>query len=135
MLDLRTLASPVATVTLWTSLVLYRGTPNHIISGVPSIYVILTIFMRCMFTFLFAGFSQCFTDKTCTGDTVPAATERECCVDTNEGLAFADGGACTVCIGNPVFLYVIPLCINMHCAQTATRVYIYKIQHNVLTCE
>ena len=51
------------------------------------------------------GFSQCFTDKSCTGDTVPAATERECCVDTNEGLAFADGGACTACIGNYQCLY------------------------------
>ena len=48
----------------------------------------------------FAGFSQCFTDTSCTGDTIPAATERECCVETNEGLAFFDNGTCNLCIGN-----------------------------------
>ena len=52
----------------------------------------------------FAGFSQCFTDNNCTGGTVPAATERECCVETNEGLAFSDDGTCTVCIGIQVFV-------------------------------
>ena len=51
------------------------------------------------YDFDFTGFSQCFTDSDCTGGTVPAATERECCVETDDGLAFLDGGECTECIG------------------------------------
>ena len=48
----------------------------------------------------FAGYFQCFTDTSCTGDIVSAGNEKECCVETNDGLAFSDGGACTLCIGD-----------------------------------
>ena len=46
------------------------------------------------------GLSQCFTSNGCTGDQVPADNQRECCVGTNTGLSYYDGGSCTVCIGN-----------------------------------
>ena len=45
------------------------------------------------------GLSQCFTSADCTGDQVPASSERECCVGTDTGLSYNDGGTCTVCIG------------------------------------
>ena len=45
------------------------------------------------------GFSQCFTSTDCTGDQVPADNQRECCVGTDTGLTYNDGGTCTVCIG------------------------------------
>ena len=45
-------------------------------------------------------FSQCFTGTGCTGDQVPAVSQRECCIETNTGLSYNDGGGtCTVCIG------------------------------------
>ena len=44
------------------------------------------------------GFSQCFTSTDCTGYQVPAGNQRECCVETNTGLSYNDGGTCTVCI-------------------------------------
>ena len=43
--------------------------------------------------------SQCFTVSNCTGDQAPAGSERECCVETDTGLSYNDGGTCTVCIG------------------------------------
>ena len=47
------------------------------------------------------GLSQCYTDTNCTGETVPANSQRECCVETDEGLSFFDtnGLLCAVCIG------------------------------------
>ena len=45
------------------------------------------------------GLSQCFTGTGCTGDQVPADNRRECCVETDTGLSYNDGGTCTVCIG------------------------------------
>ena len=45
------------------------------------------------------GFSQCFISADCTGDQVPAGSEIECCVGTNTGLSYNDGGTCTECIG------------------------------------
>ena len=50
---------------------------------------------------LFSGqaVSQCFTVTGCTGDQVPAGSQRECCVGTNTGLSYNDGGTCTECIG------------------------------------
>ena len=45
------------------------------------------------------GFSQCFTNAGCTGDQVPAVSQRECCVETNTGLSYNDGGTCSMCIG------------------------------------
>ena len=45
------------------------------------------------------GFSQCFTSIGCTGSQVPAATRRECCASTDEGLSYNSGGTCSVCIG------------------------------------
>ena len=45
------------------------------------------------------GFSQCFTGTGCTGDQVPASSQRECCVGTN-GLSFTDNdGTCSACVG------------------------------------
>lgn len=50
-----------------------------------------------------AGFSQlCYSERDCAGDTFAAATAKDCCVGTDEGLSFsADGVTCTVaqCIG------------------------------------
>ena len=43
--------------------------------------------------------SQCFTGTDCTGDQVPASSQRECCVGTDAGLSYNDRGTCTVCIG------------------------------------
>ena len=57
---------------------------------------------------VFVGFSQCFTTTSCTGGTVPASTARECCIETNEGLSFSDGGTCTVCIGNMQVCTIVP---------------------------
>ena len=43
--------------------------------------------------------SQCFTGTDCTGDQVPAGSQRECCGGTSTGLSYNDGGTCTECIG------------------------------------
>ena len=43
--------------------------------------------------------SRYFTGSDCTGDLVPASSQRDCCVKTNDGLSYNDGGTCTVCIG------------------------------------
>ena len=45
------------------------------------------------------GFSQCFDSTGCTGSLVGAVDQRDCCVGTNNGLSFNDGGICTICIG------------------------------------
>ena len=45
------------------------------------------------------GFSQCFTGSNCTGDQVPAVSQKDCCVGTNTGLSYNDTWGCTVCIG------------------------------------
>ena len=42
--------------------------------------------------------SQCFTSAGCTGDQVPAVSQRDCCVETNTGLSYNDRGNCTVCM-------------------------------------
>ena len=43
--------------------------------------------------------SQCFTGTDCTGDQVPASSQRDCCIETNTGLSYNDAGTCTECIG------------------------------------
>ena len=45
------------------------------------------------------GFSQCFDSTGCTGSQVVARDKRDCCVGTNDGLSFNNGGTCTNCIG------------------------------------
>ena len=45
------------------------------------------------------GSCQCFDSVSCTGALVDASNERDCCVGTNNGLSFNDGGICTNCIG------------------------------------
>lgn len=50
-----------------------------------------------------AGLSQlCYSDRDCAGDSFAAATAKDCCVETDDGLSFSlDGVTCTVaeCIG------------------------------------
>ena len=45
------------------------------------------------------GFSQCFDSTGCTGSLVGAVDQRDCCVGTNDGLSYNNGGICTNCIG------------------------------------
>ena len=45
------------------------------------------------------GFSQCYNSTGCTGSLVGAVDQRDCCVGTNDGLSFSDGGICANCIG------------------------------------
>ena len=41
----------------------------------------------------------CYSSTTCSGDIIPAKSERECCVGTDNGLSFSSGGVCIRCIG------------------------------------
>ena len=65
----------------------------------------MIIVARCfLFRCLFVGFSQtqCYTNSSCTGDTVPAVDAKDCCVGTNDGQSYGVGpGNCQVtqCIG------------------------------------
>ena len=44
--------------------------------------------------------SVCHRSSDCTGSTILAIDQADCCVGTNDGLAYSDdGGSCTVCIG------------------------------------
>ena len=44
--------------------------------------------------------SQCFMENSCTGGVIPeVSNKRDCCVKTNEGLAFFSRQSCSVCIG------------------------------------
>ena len=45
------------------------------------------------------GFPQCYTGTGCTGSVVPAASQEECCTDSDNGMAFMDAGICTQCTG------------------------------------
>jgi hypothetical protein len=44
------------------------------------------------------GYSQCYNDTTCTGNVIPATDRKDCCVRTEDGLSFSDGGTCRGCI-------------------------------------
>ena len=44
-------------------------------------------------------FSQCYTGTSCSGSIVTAASERQCCVDTETGLSYSNSAGCTTCIG------------------------------------
>ena len=47
--------------------------------------------------------SLCYTDTNCRWCTIPAIDQADCCVGTNDGLAYLDGGGnCTVCTGENV---------------------------------
>lgn len=52
------------------------------------------------------GASQCYTGTDCTGDVVSASDLQSCCVDTDAGLSFNDGGSCSICIGREL------MCVN-----------------------
>ena len=54
------------------------------------------------------AFCQCFTGSDCTGGQVAADSERECCVGTNDGLSYNDGGSCTECIGKKSLVSASP---------------------------
>ena len=41
----------------------------------------------------------CYSSTSCSGDIIPATSERECCVGTDNGLSFSSGGVCIRCIG------------------------------------
>ena len=45
------------------------------------------------------GFSQCYSSSSCTGSTIAAVSARDCCVGTDDGLSFSNGGSCTACVG------------------------------------
>ena len=58
------------------------------------------VFFSTSSTVLWTRFLSVFHWYTdCTGDQVPASSQRECCVETDTGLSYNDGGTCTVCIG------------------------------------
>ena len=83
---------------------------------------------------VFVGFSQCFTTTSCTGGTVPASTARECCVETNEGLSFSDGGTCTVCIGNMQVCTIvseISVCTYIGIGMKASS---FQVVYIIMTC-
>ena len=65
------------------------------------------------------GFFQCYSDTACSGNLVPAANQRECCIETDEGLAFSAGGTCNMCIGIISFTEVYTcregLCTTVSC--------------------
>jgi hypothetical protein len=44
------------------------------------------------------GFSQCYLDIDCNGTTISATSKKDCCVGTNDGLAYFENGDCSVCI-------------------------------------
>ena len=59
------------------------------------------------FLLYFAGLSQCYTAADCTGEEVAAADQRDCCVGTNDGLAYNDGSTCNRCVG-----LLVKMCSN-----------------------
>ena len=72
-----------------------------------------------MFTCITTGSSQCFTRADCRGDQVPAGNQRECCIETNTGLSYNDGGTCTECINIGIAIYIeryfnCTYCMYMH---------------------
>ena len=38
----------------------------------------------------------CFTSKDCKGTYTPMSTARQCCVDTDDGMSYAEHGTCIV---------------------------------------
>ena len=56
--------------------------------------VLLTVFLLSG-----RGFSLCYITTNCTGSTITAGSQRECCVDTEDGLSFSSDGNCSPCIG------------------------------------
>ena len=41
----------------------------------------------------------CYSSTSCSGDLIPATSERKCCIGTDNGLSFSSGGVCIRCIG------------------------------------
>ena len=50
-------------------------------------------------------FSQCYTGTSCSGSIVTAASARECCVDTENGLSYSSNAECTPCIGEVLLIH------------------------------
>jgi hypothetical protein len=44
------------------------------------------------------SYSQCYIDTGCTGSAIQAADRKECCIGTNDGLSYHEGGTCTQCV-------------------------------------
>ena len=59
--------------------------------NVPELYSAFLLSRQC--------FSQCYAETNCTGSSVEAATERDCCVGTDDGVAFHSGTSCRACVG------------------------------------
>ena len=62
------------------------------------LYLHIVTNISCMFCFSTAN-CQCYKSTNCTGGEVPAVNKRACCVETNEGFSYIEGGTCTACIG------------------------------------
>ena len=58
------------------------------------------------------GFSQCFTDSECTGSTVAAGSNRDCCFETADGLAFLSNGTCTACPSELLHIFCVILLLS-----------------------
>ena len=57
------------------------------------------MFIWCVALLLIGqGFSQCFNDTICNETVVSATDKFDCCVDTNDGLAWK-GDSCSECVG------------------------------------
>ena len=70
---------------------------------VSCLYRLVLLQAITIFTCITTGSSQCFTSADCMGDQVPAGNQRECCIETNTGLSYNDGGTCTECIGIAIY--------------------------------
>ena len=64
-------------------------------------FVMMAVLSAGIFLLLFSaqGFSQCYTETNCTGAIVPADSQRECCVETDQGHLFAINDECATCTG------------------------------------
>ena len=65
------------------------------------------------------GLSQCFTSSDCTGDEVVSLDKPDCCVGTDDGLAFNDGSSCSLCIGLSLDFVVLVLIIAIMIKRSA----------------
>ena len=56
--------------------------------------------------------SLCYTDTNCTMSTVPAIDQADCCIGTNDGLAYSDdSGNCIECIGKILKYHSVATCV------------------------
>ena len=52
------------------------------------------------------GSCQCFTNTDCTGCQVVSSSQRDCCVETDDGLSYNDGSTCNQCRGKYIDLLI-----------------------------